>query len=226
VRDHPVIDLQGKQRDRNGQQVRHQRACRHFGHLAAVAGEFAPEPVRRGRRVGVTRLDIGKRQAGAQRATRIDTGEFGQRHLGAGIGAGGIIDRDGMAILRQHQHNLPRGHLRDGGPQVSAGCAGLHHLRGNPQRLHRLRQMRQVGVGPARHQIQPLKDVRGRDLAPKHRCVDRPQIRAHLRSAAFLGRGCDRRGYCLQCRATRTQGRTRAHGADGQLRRRRRGGAI
>ena len=129
VRDHAVIDLQGKQRDRHGQEVRNERPNSHFSHMAAEAFQFAPEPV--GLFV-LFRMATGQfthRNIGTHNRAREHRHEFRQRHLCTVPVASGVIDKERIALLFEHQNHLARGHLGQRGPERVHGRCDLFDLR-------------------------------------------------------------------------------------------------
>ena len=124
MRDHAVIDLQGKQRHSDGQQVGHERPRRDLYQLAAKARKLPPEPMRR-RAIGLMGFGHGfQRGFGPQDQPRKEGFEIADRHHRAIVGACRVIQDQIATLLPHDKQDLPRGHIGQRRP----------HILGNPPR--------------------------------------------------------------------------------------------
>ena len=112
MRDHAVIDLQRKQRDRDGQHIRHERANRHLAEMAGKATELAPEPMFLFVQTSVNFAKAFNRCIATQDDAAEHGREFGHSHFAAAVFDAVVIDGQHRPVLRQHQHDLARRHQR------------------------------------------------------------------------------------------------------------------
>ena len=116
MRDHAVIDLKAEQRDGDSEDIGKKRPQRDLGKGAALIPKRTPEPMGAVCGGGVALFELAQRGPGAHNLAAEIGGELIERHFGALIGASLVIDEEPLALLPDHEHHLPVGHLCKGGP--------------------------------------------------------------------------------------------------------------
>ena len=170
MRDHTVIDLQGKQRHGDSQQVRHKRPRCDLYQLATKARKLPPEPMRR-RTVGFMGFrHCLQRGFGAQHQACKEGFEIADRHHRAIVGAGCVIEDQIATLLAHDQQHLPRCHIGQGRPHIFRNALHAADLSDQPCCFHPTRKrfgldMRIVAM--LRGRGNNVKDIAGGGGDPK-----------------------------------------------------------